>query len=67
VARPCPRLLPIARLADRHSRRLIIGVGIAFWSVMSALSGIAQSYVQLFWARVAAPASPRSPRRLIPS
>jgi MFS family permease len=25
--------LPIARLADRHSRRLIIGIGIAFWSV----------------------------------
>ncbi len=45
--------LPIARLADRHSRRLIIGIGIAFWSVMTALSGIAQSYQQLFWARVA--------------
>jgi MFS family permease len=45
--------LPIARLADRHSRRLIIGIGIAFWSVMTALSGIAQSYGQLFWARVA--------------
>ena len=45
--------LPIARLADRHSRRLIIGLGIAFWSVMTALGGIAQSYQQLFWARVA--------------
>jgi MFS family permease len=45
--------LPIARLADRHSRRLIIGIGIAFWSVMTACSGIAQSYQQLFWARVA--------------
>ena len=45
--------LPIARLADRHSRRLIIGVGIAFWSLMTACSGIAQSYQQLFWARVA--------------
>jgi MFS family permease len=45
--------LPIARLADCHSRRLIIGIGIAFWSVMTALGGIAQSYQQLFWARAA--------------
>jgi len=45
--------LPIARLADRYSRRLIIGLGIAFWSLMTALGGIAQSYQQLFWARVA--------------
>jgi MFS family permease len=44
--------LPIARLADRYSRRLIIGIGIAFWSVTTALSGIAQSFQQLFWARV---------------
>ena len=44
--------LPIARLADRSSRRLIIGIGIAFWSVMTALCGLAQSYWQLFWARV---------------
>ncbi len=44
--------LPIARLADRSSRRLIIGLGIAFWSVMTALCGFAQSYWQLFWARV---------------
>jgi MFS family permease len=45
--------LPIARLADRHSRRLIIGIGIAFWSVTTVLSGVAQSFQQLFWARVA--------------
>ena len=45
--------LPIARLADRHSRRLIIGIGIAFWSVTTVLSGLAQSFQQLFWARVA--------------
>jgi len=44
--------LPIARLADRNSRRLIIGLGIAFWSVMTALCGLAQNYWQLFWARV---------------
>jgi MFS family permease len=44
--------LPIARLADRFSRRLIIGLGIAFWSIMTAFGGVAQSYQQLFWARV---------------
>lgn len=44
--------LPIARLADIHSRRLIIGIGIAFWSLMTALCGLAQNFWQLFWARV---------------
>jgi len=44
--------LPIARLADVHSRRLIIGIGIAFWSLATALCGLAQNYWQLFWARV---------------
>ena len=44
--------VPISRLADVYSRRLIIGIGIAFWSVMTALCGTAQTYSQLFWARV---------------
>jgi MFS family permease len=44
--------LPIARIADVHSRRLIIGLGIAFWSTMTALCGVAQSYAQLFLARM---------------
>ncbi|HEX7416768.1 MAG TPA: MFS transporter [Steroidobacteraceae bacterium] len=44
--------LPIARLADRNSRRLIIGLGMAFWSVMTAMCGIAHTFGQLFWARV---------------
>lgn len=44
--------LPIGRLADTKSRRLIIAVGIAFWSLMTAVCGIVQSYGQLFLARV---------------
>lgn len=44
--------LPIARLADVYSRRMIIGIGIAFWSLMTALCGVAQTYWHLFWARV---------------
>lgn len=44
--------LPISRLADVRSRRMIIGVGMAFWSVATVLCGVAQNYWQLFWARV---------------
>lgn len=44
--------IPIARLADVHSRRLIIGIGIVGWSTMTAACGIAQNYWQLFLARV---------------
>jgi MFS family permease len=43
--------LPIARLADRGSRRLIIGLGMTFWSVCTALCGFANSFAQFFWAR----------------
>ena len=44
--------IPIARLADVHSRRLIIGIGIVGWSTMTAACGLAQNYWQLFLARV---------------
>jgi MFS family permease len=43
--------LPIARLADRGSRRLIIGLGMAFWSLSTALCGFANSFAQFFAAR----------------
>lgn len=43
--------LPIARLADVASRRLIIGCGIAAWSGATALCGLAQNFWQLFAAR----------------
>lgn len=44
--------IPIARVADVKSRRLIIGIGIAIWSAMTAACGLAQNYWQLFAARV---------------
>ena len=44
--------LPIARLADVKSRRLIIGLGVALWSIMTALSGLAQNYWHLLLARM---------------
>ncbi len=43
---------PIARLVDRYSRRLILGLGIAMWSGMTAACGLAQTFWHLFAARV---------------
>lgn len=44
--------IPIARLADRSSRRNLIALALAIWSGMTALSGIAQNYWQLLAARI---------------
>lgn len=44
--------VPIGRLADRKSRRGIIAIGIAVWSVMTAACGLAKSYGTLFLARM---------------
>jgi MFS family permease len=44
--------LPIARLADRHSRPVIIAAGVAFWSLATAACGISKNYTQMFIARM---------------
>jgi len=44
--------IPIARLADRYSRRNIAAVGVGLWSLMTAACGLAGSYMQLFLARL---------------
>jgi len=44
--------LPIGRLVDVQHRIRIIAIGIAFWSVMTALCGIAKTYWQLFAFRM---------------
>ncbi len=44
--------LPIGRAIDRYSRVRIAAIGIALWSVMTAVSGLAQTYWQLFTARI---------------
>jgi predicted MFS family arabinose efflux permease len=44
--------LPIARWADRGNRRSIIALGLAVWSAMTALAGVARSFAQLAIARV---------------
>ena len=43
--------VPIAWAADRWSRRNIIAVGLAFWSLMTALTGLAANVWQLALAR----------------
>ena len=43
---------PIARLADRGNRRNIVAIGIASWSIMTALCGLAGSYTRLMLARI---------------
>jgi MFS family permease len=42
----------VGRLADRRSRTAIIAWGVAFWSAMCAATGIANTYGQIFAARV---------------
>lgn len=44
--------VPLAGLVDRYSRRAILAVGVAFWSLMTAFTGLANSFMQLFWFRV---------------
>ena len=43
---------PIARLVDYQSRRAILGVGTAIWSLTTAISGLARTFGQLFVCRV---------------
>ena len=43
--------VPIAWLADRCSRRNIICLGLAFWSLMTALTGLVQNVWQLALTR----------------
>lgn len=44
--------LPIGRLADNTSRRGIIAVGLAFWSLMTAACGMVAHYWQFLLARM---------------
>ena len=44
--------VPIARLADKGNRRNILVICLSIWSVMTALCGLAQSYVFLLLARI---------------
>src|SRR5262249_50262381 len=44
--------IPIARVADRGTRRTVIAIGLAVWSAMTALSGMVRTFGQLALARI---------------
>ncbi len=44
--------LPVAYLADRYARPRIISLGIALWSIATALCGLSQHFVHMFVARM---------------
>jgi predicted MFS family arabinose efflux permease len=44
--------LPLGRLADKWYRTRLIAIGTAAWSLLTAASGLAQNYIQLFASRL---------------
>src|SRR5258708_26189030 len=44
--------LPIARLADRTTRKVVIAVSLVVWSVMTAMMGLAPSFAELALLRI---------------
>lgn len=44
--------VPLGRLTDKFVRTWILSAGVAVWSIFTAVSGIAQNYSQLFYARL---------------
>jgi MFS family permease len=44
--------VPIGRLADRYSRRVIIATGITLFGLFAMASGLAGSFIQLFVTRI---------------
>ena len=43
---------PIARMADKKNRVNIVAICLAFWSLMTALCGVAQNFAQMIVARM---------------
>ena len=44
--------LPLGRLADRYSRKLIVSASVLFWSLMTMGCGLTRTYTELFIARM---------------
>lgn len=44
--------LPVARLADRKSRRWLVALSLAIWSAMTAVSGLSTGFATLVFFRV---------------
>lgn len=45
--------LPLARIADRRSRVSLVAICLVVWSAMTAMTGMARNFVELFVARMA--------------
>ena len=44
--------LPLGRLSDRWFRTRLVAIGTLFWSLLTAATGLAQSYTQVFISRL---------------
>ncbi len=44
--------LPLGRLADKYSRKKILAIGVFFWSLMTAASGLARNFWHIFAMRL---------------
>ena len=44
--------LPLGALSDKWYRNRLIAIGTAFWSLLTAATGFAQNYAQIFVARL---------------
>ena len=44
--------LPLGRLSDRWHRTRLVAMGTALWSLLTAATGVAQSYAQVFVSRL---------------
>lgn len=48
----CVAGIPVARLADKHSRKTVMTVSLALWSGFTALCGLTGNFIQLLGARL---------------
>ena len=44
--------IPIARFADKTNRKNTVAASLGLWSIMTAFSGLARNFIQLFFARI---------------
>lgn len=44
--------IPLGRLVDSRRRTTLVAVGVALWSVMTAVCGLARTFSQMFLARI---------------
>lgn len=48
----CAASIPLARMADRYQRKMVIGGSLAAWSVLTSLGGLASNFTQLAITRL---------------